>query len=194
MRLRIYKWLASVGLPRQIEHLRKWRFKTSLPENVSLQSTHMYGRSLVSALVRARTGWGQFRHNSRRSIAKRDGPLVAAYNEHLVSCQLGQQNLFHPPTQQKKIVTQLLERRQAKQSKLPWLRGDMKAREQVQKLVKFAIGRDDMVKMALSAQPYAALAWSTVSVLLVRSSPVLQFMAHLERSYSQVPWYKPRQC
>lgn len=61
------KWLAPVGLPRLTEHFWKWRLRISLLENVSLQRTHMYGRSPVSAHVSKQTPQS-IREHSRLSI------------------------------------------------------------------------------------------------------------------------------
>jgi hypothetical protein len=64
------------------------------------------------------------------------------------------------------IVTQLLEVREKKQWRVSLLGRDIKIRAQAEKLAKFLLWSDPIVKDALSAQPYAALAWSGVSLLL----------------------------
>ena len=46
----------------------------------------------------------------------------------------------------------------------------MKIRNQVERLTKFLQWSDPLVKAAVSAQPYAALAWSVVGLLLPASS------------------------
>ncbi|KAB5569898.1 hypothetical protein GE09DRAFT_1217350 [Coniochaeta sp. 2T2.1] len=53
-----------------------------------------------------------------------------------------------------------------KQWRVSLLGRDIKIREQAEKLAKFLLWSDPIVKDALSAQPYAALAWSGVSMLL----------------------------
>jgi len=61
------------------------------------------------------------------------------------------------------IVEQLWKDREKKQ----WRIGnDVKIRDQVDKLAKFALWSAGIVKDAVSAQPYAALAWSGVLLLL----------------------------
>lgn len=45
------------------------------------------------------------------------------------------------------------------------LEKDAEIRKQVERLAKFLIWSDEITKNALSAQPYAALAWSGVSML-----------------------------
>jgi hypothetical protein len=64
------------------------------------------------------------------------------------------------------IVKHLLENREKKQWRVPLLGKDIKIREQAERLAKFLLWSDPIVKKALSAQPYAALAWSGVSLLL----------------------------
>ena len=64
------------------------------------------------------------------------------------------------------IVKQLLEDREKKQWRVSLLGRDIKLREQAERLAKFVLWSDPLVKSALSSQPYAALAWSGVSLLL----------------------------
>jgi hypothetical protein len=102
-------------------------------------------------------------------LKEREKDLVTDYEEHLNSCKYGPTTTTDPLStleSTKVTVTQLLEYRYSKQWRLLWLEADVKVREQLEKLVKFASWSDDIVKQALSAQPYAALAWSAVSILL----------------------------
>ena len=72
----------------------------------------------------------------------------------------------------KSIANKLLKDREARQWRVPLLDNDIKIRTQVEKLAKFLLWSDPIVKTAVSAQPYAALAWSGVSLLLpVRKWP-----------------------
>ncbi|KAK5659096.1 hypothetical protein OQA88_1186 [Cercophora sp. LCS_1] len=64
------------------------------------------------------------------------------------------------------IVKKLHDHREQRQWKVPLAGKDIKIREQAEKLAKFLLWSDPIVKDALSAQPYAALAWSGVSFLL----------------------------
>ncbi|KAK4447117.1 hypothetical protein QBC34DRAFT_468419 [Podospora aff. communis PSN243] len=64
------------------------------------------------------------------------------------------------------IVKKLHQDREQRQWKIPLAGKDIKIREQAEKLAKFLLWSDPIVKDALSAQPYAALAWSGVSFLL----------------------------
>ncbi|KAK0639727.1 hypothetical protein B0T16DRAFT_395401 [Cercophora newfieldiana] len=64
------------------------------------------------------------------------------------------------------IVKKLHDHREQRQWKIPLAGKDIKVREQAEKLAKFLLWSDPIVKDALSAQPYAALAWSGVSFLL----------------------------
>lgn len=74
-----------------------------------------------------------------------------------------------PPTTLQKmdlIVKKLHHHREQRQWKIPLAGKDIKIREQAEKFAKFLLWSDPIVKDALSAQPYAALAWSGVSFLL----------------------------
>lgn len=64
------------------------------------------------------------------------------------------------------IVDRLLKDREKKQWQVSILGKDIKVREHAENLVKFLLWTDPIVKGALSGQPYAALAWSGVSLLL----------------------------
>ncbi len=61
---------------------------------------------------------------------------------------------------------QLLEERDKKKWRVSLLHKDVEIRKQAEKLAKFLLWSKDIVKDAVSAQPYAALAWSGVSLLL----------------------------
>lgn len=94
--------------------------------------------------------------------------LVTDYKKHLAS--LEEDTTFSADlsssTSVEAIVRRLLENREKTQWQVPLLGKNIKIREQVEKLAKFALWSDEIVKSALSAQPYAALAWSGVSMLL----------------------------
>jgi hypothetical protein len=99
---------------------------------------------------------------------EREPELTADYAKHLASVQGDPPaNIdLSVPRSVESIVTQLLEDREKKQWRVSLLGRDMKIREQAEKLAKFLLWSDPIVKDALSAQPYAALAWSGVSLLL----------------------------
>ncbi|KAK8863178.1 hypothetical protein PGQ11_009413 [Apiospora arundinis] len=66
----------------------------------------------------------------------------------------------------KSIVEQLQKEREEKQWHATFYGKDFKLRAQAKKLAKFFVWCDNATKNTLSAQPYAALAWSGVSILL----------------------------
>lgn len=63
------------------------------------------------------------------------------------------------------VLKKLLEDREKKQLRISFLSRNIKIRTQVERLTKFLQWSDPFVKNALSTQPYAALAWSGVSLL-----------------------------
>lgn len=102
----------------------------------------------------------------------REPELMTDYASHLASLQVN-------PTSKKDIsnsefvedvVKQLLEDREKKQWRLPLLGNNVIIRKQAEKLAKVLLWSDPVVKSAVSSQPYAALAWSSVSILLPVSS------------------------
>ncbi|KAM0517462.1 hypothetical protein ACHAPE_004994 [Trichoderma viride] len=98
----------------------------------------------------------------------RESELAADYKNHLASLQEDPQSDLDlaTPLAVESIVKRLLADREKKQWQIPLLGKDIKVREQVERLVKFVLWSDEIVKSALSAQPYAALAWSGVSMAL----------------------------
>lgn len=70
------------------------------------------------------------------------------------------------PDAMTKLVTDLVDARAGKQWKISVSNKSIIVRDQVQKLAKFLTWSNGIVKDALSSQPYAALAWSAVSILL----------------------------
>lgn len=64
------------------------------------------------------------------------------------------------------IVKKLLADREQGQWKLTLYEHDIKVRSQVEKLLRFLAWSDPIVKSAVSTQPYAALAWSGVSLII----------------------------
>jgi hypothetical protein len=99
---------------------------------------------------------------------ERERELMADYKRHIVSLQGDASaggDLFTSRTVES-VVNKLFEAREKKQWRVSLLGNDVKIREQVERLAKFLLWSDPVVKNALSAQPYAALAWSGVSILL----------------------------
>ncbi|PON29941.1 hypothetical protein TGAM01_v201307 [Trichoderma gamsii] len=98
----------------------------------------------------------------------RESELAADYEKHLATLQEDPQpnSDLSTPLAVESIVKQLLADREKKQWQVPLLGKDIKVREQVERLAKFVLWSDEIVKSALSAQPYAALAWSGVSMVL----------------------------
>jgi hypothetical protein len=95
---------------------------------------------------------------------------VADYTTHLASLQdnaAASVDLSNPRSVEY-IVKQLLEDREKKQWRVPLLGKNIKIREHAERLAKFLLWCDPIVQTALtsSAQPYAALAWSGVALLL----------------------------
>ncbi|KAB5536125.1 hypothetical protein GE09DRAFT_1176620 [Coniochaeta sp. 2T2.1] len=119
---------------------------------------------------------------------EREPELTADYAKHLASVQgdPAATTELSVPRSVELIVTQLLEDREKKQWRVSLLGRDIKIREQAEKLAKFLLWSDPIVNDALSAQPYAALAWSGVSLLLPLYLYIIEYQArvicHLSRA------------
>jgi hypothetical protein len=101
---------------------------------------------------------------------RREEPdLLSGYDKHV----LGDAAVNADLSSRKSIETalnKLLEDREKKQWKVSVLGHDVKIRAQVERLTNILKWSDPLVKDAMSTQPYAALAWSGVSLLLPVSS------------------------
>ena len=94
--------------------------------------------------------------------------LAADYKKHLASLKGSNTASADLSTRRsvEAIMNRLLKDREDKQWHISLLGKHVRVREQTEKLVKFLLWTDPIVKNAISAQPYAALAWSGVSLLL----------------------------
>ncbi|OGE51628.1 hypothetical protein PENARI_c012G07984 [Penicillium arizonense] len=101
-------------------------------------------------------------------LQDREPKLTEDYTKHLGSMRHNKPadaNLSIPKLLQQ-VVKLLLEEREKKQWRVSLPGKDVKIREQVEKLTKFLLWADPVVQKAVSTQPYAALAWAGVSLLL----------------------------
>ncbi|KAM7209803.1 hypothetical protein V8F06_014814 [Rhypophila decipiens] len=121
-----------------------------------------------------------------KEVEEREFQLIADYNKHLgslhgeatagasLSTTLSIESI-------ESIVNTLLEDRKKKQWRVSLQGKDVLIREQVERLVKFFLWSDKIIKEVVSAQPYAGLAWSGVSLLLpLLTSGTTQNAAMLE--------------
>lgn len=101
-------------------------------------------------------------------LQQREPDLVADYKRHLKtpkSNSTSDTNLLDSGFAAS-TVQQLLENRDKKQWHISLLGKDVKIRAMAETLTKILLWSDDIVKDAVSSQPYAALAWSAISMLL----------------------------
>lgn len=98
-------------------------------------------------------------------VRGREPDLMTDYSRHLATGH-DATGLLSTPQSVESVVKRLLHDREMKQWRVSLFGRDVKVRKQAEKLAKFLLWSDDIVKSAVSAQPYAALAWSAVSVLL----------------------------
>jgi hypothetical protein len=102
-------------------------------------------------------------------VQARERELMTDYKKHLASLQgtaSAASGDLSTPRSVESILKQLLKDREEKQWMVSLMGKPVKIREQGEKLVKFLLWTDPIVKNAVSAQPYAALAWTGVSMLL----------------------------
>ncbi|KAK1764670.1 hypothetical protein QBC33DRAFT_546789 [Phialemonium atrogriseum] len=111
---------------------------------------------------------------------EREPELMADYNKHLQGNTTASANLSNREWV-KSIVNELLEDRKEKQWRVSIRGKEVTVQEQVQKLAEFIRWSDPIIREAVSTQPYAALAWSGVSLFLpLLTSGVAQNKAMLE--------------
>ncbi|KAJ3497837.1 hypothetical protein NLG97_g1590 [Lecanicillium saksenae] len=108
---------------------------------------------------------------SYKALRARETDLVSDYERHIGARPEGLDEAAHlsavlSPESIKGTVKALQDDRENKQWAVSIRGKDHKVRDQLESLVKLLTLADGVVKQALSAQPYAALAWSAVSVFL----------------------------
>ena len=91
--------------------------------------------------------------------------MVTDYKRHLAPSDDNTDPLSTPEST-RSVVERLSEDREKKQWRLSFQGKDIKFREAAEKLIKILLWSDEIIKPALSTQPYAALAWSGISILL----------------------------
>ncbi|KAK8121512.1 hypothetical protein PG999_005632 [Apiospora kogelbergensis] len=102
-------------------------------------------------------------------FVKREPELATDFKKHLATISdaaAADATGSLSPDRARSIVEQLQKKREEEQWHITFYGKDVKFRAQAEKLAKFFLWCNDIVKGALSAQPYAALAWSGVSILL----------------------------
>lgn len=100
----------------------------------------------------------------------RNPELVTAYERHLASSSdISHTTSSFPslsPELIDAIVKKKLEDREANRLVVRLGEEPIKVREQGEKIIKFIIWSNSFISAAISTQPFAALAWSGVSILL----------------------------
>ncbi|KAJ0359592.1 hypothetical protein COL26b_014320 [Colletotrichum chrysophilum] len=100
-----------------------------------------------------------------RKFQESDGDLAIAYAKLLNPTHEDDATKFDVNFVES-TVKRLDKTREEKQWKVAFAGRSIHVRSQVEKMVKFLLWADTVVKPALSTQPYAALAWSAVSIFL----------------------------
>ncbi|KKO97167.1 hypothetical protein THAR02_10726 [Trichoderma harzianum] len=99
---------------------------------------------------------------------ERESNLMLAYEEYLFSLQgdnAASGDISTPEIIQS-IVKRTIEDEEKKSWRVSLFGADYEVRIQVERLIKFLLWSDSIVKVAMSSQPYSSLAWSGVSLLL----------------------------
>ncbi|ETS01080.1 hypothetical protein M419DRAFT_81505, partial [Trichoderma reesei RUT C-30] len=101
-------------------------------------------------------------------VQKREGELMLAYEKYLSSLQgdAAADASLSTPEFVRAIVDRAIKNREEKRWIVPLLGTDIEVRKQAERLAKLLLWSELIVKSAVSNQPYAALAWSGVSILL----------------------------
>ena len=107
------------------------------------------------------------------ALELREPDLVAACKRRLAPASTNSADPSLSPELIETIINSNLQDREADQWVINLGKKPVKVREQGEKVIKFILWSSDIVSQALSAQPYAALAWSGVSILLPASSVLI---------------------
>ncbi|KAF9880905.1 hypothetical protein CkaCkLH20_01947 [Colletotrichum karsti] len=99
-----------------------------------------------------------------RLLQEREPDLAAAYADHLLPGSTA--DTLTSSDSVASVVEGLQAEREAKQWKFEVRGRSVKVRGQIEKLAKFLVWTDGVVKTAVSAQPCAALAWSAISIFI----------------------------
>lgn len=111
-----------------------------------------------------------------KTLEIRDPDLVADYAYYLDSARTSTPTLRTlSPKLIEAVIEQKLQDNEAKKLVFHLGSKSIKVREQGEKLIKFILWSDGIISAAVSAQPYAALAWSGVSLLLPVCFLITQF-------------------
>lgn len=150
----------------------------SVPQSVAEQSVPEQAVSEKSASM-ARAGddtWAL----AFEMASERESKLMLAYEQYISSLQGDSAACgdFSTPEFIKSAVERAIEDRERKRWRVSLLGTDIEVRAQAERLTKFLLWSESIVTAAVSNQPYAALAWSGVSLLL----PVCLFDSYLEGS------------
>ena len=105
-----------------------------------------------------------------RALKIRKPDLVEAYETILASTDSKFTDAPWSPDLITSVVTSKLNDRETNQWIIQLRKRPIKIREQGEKIIKFILWSKDLISQVVSAQPYAALAWSGVSLLLPVSS------------------------
>ena len=138
-------------------------FATS-PERRSPSTQHGYNKDVI-AIGDAKDSkdlWLQ----AYEALELREPDLVAAYKRWLAPTITNSADPSLSPELIETIIKSSLLDRESDQWVVSLGEKSVKVREQGEKVIKFILWSNDIVSQALSAQPYAALAWSGVSILL----------------------------
>ncbi|KAH0438016.1 hypothetical protein CcaCcLH18_03508 [Colletotrichum camelliae] len=100
-----------------------------------------------------------------RKFQESDEDLAKAYAEHLTQGPVEDVAVFDVDFVSS-TVKKLERTRDEKQWKFAFAGKSIHVRSQVEKMVKFLLWTDTLVKAAVNTQPHAALAWSAVSIFL----------------------------
>lgn len=112
---------------------------------------------------------------------------MADYQKHIqktVQSGNGDAVCLSNPSEVNDAVDKLVALREAKQLKLKLAGREIKIRPKVEKLAQFLVLSNELIKGALGAQPYAALAWSAVSAFLPVCPPIYVSVSVVNCIYS----------
>lgn len=133
---------------------------------------HNYDMELSNDISQQEDLW----QNAYKALEARNLDLVTGYKLALATLNNSQTDCAQTslPDLIKIVVDKGLQDREKKQLVIHLGKKPIKVREQGEKVIKFILWSNNFISAAVSAQPYAALAWSGVSILLPVSCATIQ--------------------
>lgn len=129
-----------------------------------MQHGHSGNRPNPAAGTQSQDLW----EHAYSNLKKRDPKLVSSFEKHIISGHISTTSTN--PSLSLELIQSIAESKLTDQEANRWTihfgGQSIKVREQWENIIKFIFWAKDSISAAVGAQPYAALAWASISILL----------------------------